>query len=125
MISSEQNPECTNPFVARSIVDPKAVATSTFLQLAKEADDRIKKKCFDKFLCVSCPNKNVYIGFSYVLSESAILCEVYNIYSNLNRSDIVSYPTVIDYIQNIDTITNIHIGVHNGVEDKNEIVTDK
>lgn len=95
-------------------VDAKVVAISTFAGLAKAADGRLEDGCFNKYMCVSTPNKKVYIGFSYVLSESAVLCEIHDIFPNLNRSEVVTYAFVIDYIQNIDTISNIHVGVHNG-----------
>jgi hypothetical protein len=94
-------------------IDPRVVAVSNFIKLAKAADDRIEKDCFGKYMCIASSETNrVYIGFSFVLSESAIVCEVNDKYPRLNRSDVMSYAMITEYIHNMHKIINVHTGVY-------------
>jgi hypothetical protein len=95
------------------VVDPRIIAISNFAKLAKAADDRVEKDCFDKYICIaSSETSRVYIGFSFILSESAIVCEVNDKYPRLNKSSVMSNVTVIEYIHNIHKIINVHTGVY-------------
>jgi hypothetical protein len=94
-------------------IDPKVIAVSNFVRLAKAADDRVEKDCFGKYICIALSETSrVYIGFSFVLSESAIVCEVNDTHPRLNKSDVVPYVVVIEYIQNMHEIINVHTGVY-------------
>jgi hypothetical protein len=63
---------------------------------------------YNKCLCISTSQTSrTYIGFSYVLSDSVILCEVNDIYPRLNKSLIVHSLTIIEYIQNLSNIVSI------------------
>lgn len=90
-------------------VIPVDLAISTFMELAKVAEERIENNAFDRLMCIISGNKKVYIGFSYVLSECAILYEIYDSFPSLNKSTVLSYNTIADYIRNMNSITNINV----------------
>lgn len=94
-------------------VDPRAIAVSTFLDLFKAVTERKSSDCYNKCLCISTSETSrSYIGFSYVLSDAVILCEVNDIYPRLNKSQIVSNLTIIEYIQNLGSVLSITRNSH-------------
>ena len=94
-------------------IDPRLLAITSFAKLAEAAKNRVEKDCFDKYICIETSKDNkTYIGFSFVLCESAIVCEVHGMYNLLDNQKIMSNAAVIQYIENLGSISKINVGAY-------------